>query len=148
MLKFYMAVGLPGSGKSSYKIENAVHISSDNIRKKLYGDESVQRNPKRVFTEMWKNTVDALAAGKNVYYDATNLNAYRRKSLLLALKEKFEVECRCVIFDTPIEICIARDAARSRTVGAEVINKMNSRFEFPSEDEGWDRLYLINTVDE
>ena len=114
----------------------------------MYGDESVQRNPKRVFAEMWKNTVDALAAGKNVYYDATNLNAYRRKILLLELKERFEVECHCVIFDTPIEICISRDAARSRTVGAEVINKMNSRFEFPSKDEGWDRLYFINTVDE
>jgi predicted kinase len=41
-------IGLPGSGKSTFAcklqemIPNAVIVSSDTARKKLYGDESIQ----------------------------------------------------------------------------------------------------------
>lgn len=39
--KFYMLVGLSGSGKSSYNFgEEIIKISSDALRAELYGDEN------------------------------------------------------------------------------------------------------------
>ena len=71
-------VGLPYSGKSyfvnKYKAENDEYISSDDIRKELYGDESDQTNPNKVFEIMYKRTCKALSENKSVWYDATNLN--------------------------------------------------------------------------
>ena len=53
--KLIILCGIPGSGKTTYAkkyIENnanTIHLSSDAIRKELYGDESVQGNPGEVF---------------------------------------------------------------------------------------------------
>ena len=56
MTKVYMLVGIPCSGKSSFvKEQNGIWISSDKIREELYGDESIQENPEKVFRVMWKS---------------------------------------------------------------------------------------------
>ena len=72
--KFIMLIGLPGSGKSTwaekYITENAntVLISSDNIRKELFGDENSQEDNNRVFYEMEVRTLNHLNNGVNVIY--------------------------------------------------------------------------------
>ena len=63
MKVFNMLIGLPGSGKSTIaqKIKDEVIslnkveveiVSSDAIRKELYGNEEIQGDPQKVFTLM------------------------------------------------------------------------------------------------
>lgn len=143
--KCIILCGIPGSGKSTYaqSFEELgwVHLSSDLIRKELYGDESIQGNPNEVFSLMQKRAVDALNNGKSVIYDSTALTRKDRAGIIAACPKFAKIECKVIW--APIETCIERDAARERTVGKEVIDKMLKRFQFPFHDEGIDEINVI-----
>ena len=146
---FYL-IGLPGSGKSTYakklqkelqnEGENTIHLSSDLIRKELYGDESCQDNPQQVFELMRFRTVENLKKGNNVIYDATNLTRKHRIAFLKSLPKELVCNKICIIVWAKIETCIARDSLRERKVGMDVIKKMVSRFMTPDFEEGWDGM--------
>ena len=74
-------VGLPGVGKDSlikqrrWDISQEI-LSSDKLRIELYGNEDQMHN-KEVFQEMNKRAKDAGKLGKNVIYNATNINRDR-----------------------------------------------------------------------
>ena len=143
---FYMIVGIPGSGKSSFcnlmldYSKNSVHISSDSIREELYGDESIQDNPDTVFRIMQERMLDTLALGKNVFYDATNITYKHRKAILDKIPSYVRKECFVVW--APIEECIDRDNRRGRTVGKDVIDKMLKNFQSPYYDEGYSKITI------
>ena len=144
--KFIMLVGIPGSGKSTHAkslihTTNGIHLSSDGIRAELYGDESTQGNPSEVFELMHKRTLEALANGKNVIYDATNITRKDRASIMSKIPKYVETECHIVW--APIETCIERDSKRERTVGKEVIDRMLKRFQAPYYDEGFDSIKIF-----
>lgn len=145
--KLIILCGIPGSGKTTYAkkyIEqdtNAIHLSSDAIRKELYGDENIQGNPSEVFSLMQKRTVEAINNGYNVIYDATNITRKDRQSIISVCPKFAKIECH--IIWAPIETCIERDATRDRTVGKEVIDRMLKRFQAPFFDEGLDSIKII-----
>lgn len=94
--KFYMLVGLSGSGKSSYNFkEEVVKISSDALRKELFGDENDQTHNAEVFNELHKRVILNLKNGKNVVYDATNLSRRRRVAFLNNIKY-IDCEKECI----------------------------------------------------
>lgn len=140
-------VGISGAGKTTYAKKyiaengNTVHLSSDSIRKELYGDESIQDNPAAVFELMQKRAIEALNEGKDVVYDATSVTRKDRASIISKVPKFARVECH--IIWAPIEICIERDAARERIVGEEVIDKMLKRFQAPYFDEGFDYIRVV-----
>lgn len=142
-----LLVGIPGSGKTTYAknyIEqnaNTIHLSSDAIRKELYGDENIQGNPADVFSLMQKRAIEALNDGYDVIYDATNITRKDRASIIGMCPKFANIECR--IIWAPIEVCIERDAARERTVGKEVIDKMLKRFQAPFFDEGFVHVWIV-----
>ncbi len=142
---FTMLVGIPGSGKSTYAKELVneftKHISSDAIRKELYGDENCQDDHSRVFNIMHERTLYALRNGYDVVYDATSITRKSRLSILKQLPAY--VEKKCVVIWATIEECIERDFKRERTVGVGVINKMLQRFEAPFYDEGFDSIEVF-----
>lgn len=84
MPMFYMMVGLPGSGKSftAESIPNAVVHSSDAIRAEVLGDENDQTQQDLVFQTLHKRVLQDLVDGKDVVYDATNINYKRRIGFL------------------------------------------------------------------
>lgn len=146
--KLIILVGIPGSGKTTYAnkyIEKvnlfAVHLSSDLIRKELWGDESIQGDNNEVFSLMQSRAIEALNNGKDVLYDATNMTR-KDRSYIISLCPKF-AQIEAHIIWAPIETCIERDAARERTVGKKVIDKMLKRFEAPYFDEGIDEIKII-----
>ena len=152
MITFNMMLGLPYSGKSyfvnKYKAENDEYISSDEIRKELYGDESDQTNPNKVFEIMYKRTCKALSENKSVWYDATNIKSKYRIHLLNSLKHKFsDVHYKCYIMCTPLKILLIRQQNRDRFVPATVIDKMIRQFEVPMYYEGWDEIELVRMPD-
>ena len=145
---FTMLVGVPGSGKTSYAEsiidENTVHLSSDAIRKEIYGDENCQEDHNRVFHIMHERTLYALKNGYNVIYDATNISRKSRRSILDKLPTY--VIKNCIIVWVPVEHCIIRDSERDRTVGKEVIMSVLKRFEAPFYDEGFDSIEVKYSV--
>lgn len=149
--KFYMLCGLPASGKSHYALElqkiiseeqneEIVIISSDNIRKELYGDENFQGNSKEVFNLVHERILSNLDNGVHVIYDATNLKRKYRLEILNKLPKFIEAECHIVW--KPIYQCINDDSNRERSVGKEVIDKMVRGFEVPFHDEGFDFIMV------
>ena len=139
--------GITGSGKTTYAknyIErnlNAIHLSSDAIRKELYGDENIQGNPSDVFSLMQKRAIESLNNGYKVLYDATNITRKDRAGIISICPKFAQIECH--IIWAPIEVCIERDAARDRTVGKEVIDRMLKRFQAPYYDEGINEIKII-----
>ena len=138
--------GVPGSGKSTYAVNKTINdtsivwLSSDAFREKLYGDANCQDNPGKVFEAMQEETVKALNNGFDVIYDATSITRKARAGILNIVPK--HVQKCCVVIWAPIDICIERDKARSRTVGKEVIDKMLKRFEAPFYDEGFDTILV------
>lgn len=149
---FNMMIGLPYSGKSyfvsKHKAENDVYISSDEIRKELYGDECDQTNPNKVFEIMYKRTCIALSQNKSVWYDATNIKFKYRIHLLNSLKHKFnDVYYKCYVMCTPFKILLIRQQDRDRFVPTTVIDKMLRQFEVPMYYEGWNEIELVRMPD-
>ena len=145
-VKLIILCGIPGSGKTAYGqkwvAENSgLHLSSDAIRKELYGDESTQGNPHEVFSLMQKRAVEALNNGFDVIYDATSVTRKDRSGIIAACPKFVQIECH--IIWAPIETCIERDAARERTVGQAVIDKMLKRFQPVFYDEGMHDIRVI-----
>jgi predicted kinase len=142
-----LLVGIPGSCKTTYaekyieENHNTVHISSDRIRAELWGNEATQGDSNEVFSLMQSRAIDALNNGQSVVYDATNVTR-KDRSYIIAICPKF-AKIECHIIWAPIETCIERDAARERTVGKEVIDRMLKRFQAPYYDEGIHEIKII-----
>ena len=141
-----LLVGIPGSGKTTYAEKyikenpNTVHFSSDKIRAELWGNEATQGDNNEVFFLMQSRAIEALNNGQSVVYDATNITR-KDRSYIITLCPKF-AKIECHIIWAPIETCIERDAARERTVGKEVIDRMLKRFQAPYYDEGIDEIKI------
>ena len=139
--------GPPGAGKTTYAHKylkehpHTVNLSSDNIRKELHGDESIQDNPGVVFAIMQNRAVDCLNWGSDVIYDSTAMTRKDRAGIIAACPKFTKIECHVIW--APIEVCIERDATRKRTVGKEVIDRMLKRFQPVWHDEGIDEIKII-----
>lgn len=141
--KFYMLIGLSGSGKSSYNFgEEIIKISSDALRAELYGDENDQTHNSEIFNELHRRVIKHLKNGDSVVYDATNLSRRRRVAFLNNIKH-IDCEKECIFFATPFEECVKRDSLRTRTVGREVIFKQVKHFQMPQFEEGWNDISVI-----
>lgn len=142
-----LLIGPPGAGKTTYaekyisEHSNTVHLSSDKIRKELWGDEATQGDNNEVFYRMQTRAVDGLNFGYDVIYDATNMTRKDRARIIEACPKFARIEAHVIW--APIETCIERDAARRRTVGKEVIDRMLKRFQTPYYDEGIDEINII-----
>lgn len=144
-------VGLSGSGKSTWaqhfvKENGAELLSSDSLRGELFGNEKDQNHNSEVFNELHKRAIGFLKRGFTVVYDATGLNASRRKSFLNQISN---IECNkiCVVFATPFSVCIDRDKLRNRSVGTKVIMKQLKQFQAPHMSEGWDHVLFLRERD-
>lgn len=124
--------GLPGSGKTTHAKKlvqqgNWVRVNKDDLRAMM--DESVhsKANEKRVIRTRNTIVIDALANGKNVVVDDTNLASTHVKDLS-ALAENFDANFHITFFDTPVEECIRRNAKREKPVPESVIWDMYNKY--------------------
>lgn len=140
--------GLPASGKSTYaemlqEINPTFQrVCPDLIRKAFYGDENIQGDGKRVFNTAFHDLKEYGSIGANVIFDATNINADRRKKFVKEMRPYFDI----IIFkwfDTPLVICRERNRQRERQVPFDVMLRMDCNFEEPTMNEGWDYIEKI-----
>lgn len=148
-----MMIGLPGSGKSTEaeaiqrrrrEMDFQIH-SSDALRAELYGDESTQGDNNALFEELHRRIFADLNAGKNVIYDATNLNKKRRVQFIREAWMTGAI-CMAALCILPYEICLERNAKRERVVPIEAMEKMYRSFQPPHIDEGFDEIYIFDEM--
>lgn len=125
MPKLYVMIGISGCGKSTYSEKlNVPVVSSDAIRKELFGDEDIQESPEKVFALAHKRVREYLESGSDVVFDATNVSAFARETLLDAVKG---VPCERigVVFTITPEEALRRQEHRDRKVPVDVINRQH-----------------------
>ncbi|WP_261201400.1 WYL domain-containing protein [Laspinema olomoucense] len=146
----HFLIGIPGCGKSSFatmltKLTEGRIVSTDGIRKSLYGDERIQGNWEAIEQEAIAQIQAAIAAGNSVIYDATNAKRGWRMSLLCKLRQ-FEVPWMGWQLVTPLATCKRWNQMRSRQVPEGVLESMSrSLHQFPPlMAEGFSALYRVN----
>ena len=139
-----LAVGLPGSGKSSwFKRHNITPLSSDVLRTVLFDDPKEQRFQDLVFSNLRSMLKARLIARRPTnYVDATNLTPHERHNWIKLAKD-FGYEVHAVFFDVPLETCIERHHRRDRIVPEDVMRKMSAKLKAPTFDEGFSKITVV-----
>ena len=139
-----LAIGLPGSGKTTwFKRRGVQPLSSDMLRTILFDDITEQRYQGLVFS-----TLRSLLRARLIarmpwnYVDATNLSAHERRQWIKMAKS-FGYEVQAVFFDVPLEVCLERNHRRDRPVADDVMHKMAERLKPPAFDEGFSKITVV-----
>lgn len=136
MATLHITRGLPGSGKTYWAgqwtaedTNNRVRINRDDLRSMLDDGRWIKGVTEgRLLVARDAAVLALLRKGVDVVCDDTNLPNYSVRSLAKLAQQAdatFEVHD---FTDTPIETCIARDAARDRVIGEDVIRDLHTRF--------------------
>jgi predicted kinase len=139
-----LAIGLPGSGKSSwFKRHNVLPLSSDMVRSLLFDDVREQRFQDLVFSNLRSMLKARLIAKRPMnYVDATNLTPQERAHWIKLAKD-YQYEVHAVFFDVPLEVCIERHERRDRVVPEDVMRRMASKLKAPTFEEGFAKITVV-----
>ncbi len=145
-MRLFVLVGLPGSGKSTWLEQNGKPaISSDALRAQLTGDAANQSQNRLVFANLRQQVQARLEAGcVETWIDSTALTP-RERRVWIRLAEMQGCPVEAVFFDTPVEVCRARNESRERKVPAEAMERMGRRMVPPAIDEGFEKVTVIRT---
>lgn len=139
-----LAIGLPGSGKSSwFKRHNVAPLSSDMIRSLLFDDVREQRFQDLVFSNLRSMLKARLIAKRPMnYVDATNLTPQERQHWVKLAKD-YNYEVHAIFFDVPLEVCIERHQRRDLVVPEDVMRRMAAKLKAPTFDEGFAKITVV-----
>ncbi len=139
-----LAIGLPGSGKSSwFKRHNVTPLSSDMVRALLFDDVREQRFQDLVFSNLRSMLKARLIARRPMnYVDATNLTPHERQHWIKLAKD-YNYEVHAVFFDVPLDVCIERHQRRDRVVPEDVMRRMAAKLKPPSFQEGFAKITVV-----
>ena len=139
-----LAIGLPGSGKTTwFQRRGVTPLSSDLLRGILFDDVEEQRYQGLVFS-----TLRSLLRARLIarmpwnYVDATNLSIHERRQWIKMAKS-FGYETQAVFFEVPLEVCLERNSQRDRSVSEEVMRKMAERLKPPAFEEGFAKITVV-----
>ncbi|HWG21264.1 MAG TPA: ATP-binding protein [Terracidiphilus sp.] len=139
-----LAIGLPGSGKTTwFRRRGVTPLSSDLLRNILFDDVEEQRYQGLVFSTL-RSLLRARLIAKMPwnYVDATNLSAHeRRQWIKMAMGYGYEVQA--VFFDVPLEVCLDRNRQRDRSVSEDVMRKMAEKLKPPAFEEGFSKITVV-----
>jgi len=139
-----LAIGLPGSGKTTwFRRRGVTPLSSDLLRNILFDDVEEQRYQGLVFSTLRSLLKARLIAHMPWnYVDATNLSIHERNQWIKMAKS-FGYEVQAVFFDVPLEVCLQRNSQRDRAVSEDVMRKMAERLKPPVFEEGFAKITVV-----
>lgn len=154
MPKFYMMIGVPASGKSTWiKHQNSkghMVASSDD-----YIERQAEQQGK-TYSEVFKSTIKAATQhahntakkafelNLDLIWDQTNINKKSRAAKLAMVPDHYEKIA--VVFSTPsAQEHKNRLASRpGKSIPYNIIQGMIASFEPPDKDEGFDKIIKVN----
>jgi len=139
-----LAIGLPGSGKSSwFKRHNITPLSSDLLRALLFDDPTEQRFQDLIFSNLRSMLKARLIARRPMnYVDATNLTPHERNGWIKLAKD-YGYEVQAVFFDVPVEVCLERNQRRERKVPEDAMRRMAGKLKQPTFEEGFSKITVV-----
>jgi len=131
--KVLILSGLPASGKSTRAKELVdkggwKRCNKDLIRLMLDNSKWSRNNEKFVLALRDHIILASLEAGYNVIVDDTNMGGIHQKHIKELVKDLENVVVEEEFINTPLEVCISRDAARDEPVGKKVIMDMYNKY--------------------
>lgn len=124
MLRLIVLSGLPGSGKSTvadlFRFPGSVILRRDDMRR---DGESESKLSMRMLLEAYEE----LLKGNSVIIDSPNLLASDRhywEAVGLVTRAMFT----WIVVETPVDVCIERDASREKSIGATKILEMQKEY--------------------
>jgi len=151
--QFLLAVGPPGSGKSTWADRMEEHgwwvVRPDLIRWNTFREDFHQA----VEPEVWAIVAASLRglfklrsqAGRGpdrVLLDATNLTRVLR-ARWIRLARSYGFSSKAAVFAVGLAECLMRNASRRRRVPEDVLRRLYSEWEFPWYDEGLDTIRVL-----
>jgi predicted kinase len=145
--------GPAACGKSTFAAAHFLPtqvVSSDECRALVSDDAANQGVSHHAFDLMHFIIEKRLGLGRLTVCDATNLRREHRK-VLLKMARAAGFNAAAVVFDLRLETCLARNAARSRVVPQDALEK---QFEMLEETrraikrEGFDFLFFLTESDQ
>jgi protein phosphatase len=145
-----LLIGPSGSGKSTFAARHFdadVAVSSDRLRAILAGDEAAQKTTDAAFDRLRKWLDARLAAGSLAVVDATNVEWMRRTELIHQARQHGRTAI-AIVLDLPLELCLARNVARQRSVRAAVIRRQHDELRQSLDRldlEGFGAVHVLRT---
>ena len=153
-LKVFVCVGAPGSGKSTWADEwvsknpNTVRVCPDVFRAKFGSGEGDQSVSAQAFSASKRAMGEALDAGKDVVFDATNMYRKSRKDFINIARGR-GAQVIAMVFECTKETLLHRNNIRGtgggRSVPELIIDNMLSRYQRPDETE-FDEVTFVSKV--
>ena len=142
-------VGPAGCGKSTFAARHFLPtqvVSSDECRALISDDPTNQQVSGDAFDLMKFIIEKRLMLGKLTAADATHLSKESRRPMI-RLAERFGFNSAALVFDVPLEVCLARNAGRRRVVPEEALARQHADLKNALRTikrEGFNYVYLLD----
>lgn len=160
MAMFYMMIGIPGSGKSTWartlieeQRKNADHkivcVCPDQIREELTGDAANQSANAAVWELTYQLVKQNLEDDISVLVDATFVKTRDRRKMLAHAKACGPIQTIAYLCNPPLEIAKQRNANRNRVVPEHVLDRMYDQLSMKDLiNDGFDTIIDVEEFNE
>ena len=132
--------GLPASGKTTLSQQLANEHNAQLYHYDEFKKGSKPQDSKQTHKRLYNLIAQDLLQGHDVVLDDLHTRLEWRQDLLSALQD---IPCKkiLIVMTTPLEECVRRNAQRQNgRLPDSVIYHLNSRYQPPSLEEGWDEI--------